>query len=320
MSDAVSDFFMTCEFVRFHAKALNLDRQMNPLERNLPPIGALSDTQSTAIAKSVRDLLIRKGVPKRSQSKKLMEILGLSLSQAHRKLSGSSNWDLVQIKQVADYFGEPFTSLNAIFSEPPASSEKTSIPATFFIEGRELPCFVCVGAPLQTIRNVEYVASKTKENEWRVIETAAAQDHAMYHRVTKLEIALKQAQQLLIAVLDDNEASADNLSDFLVETGFHAEAFYDLDTLAQEIAERTFDAYVIDWLIGQTTAESLIQLIRAKQGRPAPIFLLTGEIDTGRALESDVARVIVEYDVSLQEKPTRLPIITAELSKALGIS
>jgi len=227
---------------------------------------------------------------------------------------------LVQIKQVADYFGEPFASLNAIFAAPTTSIEKALIPATFFIEGRALPCLVCIGAQLHTIRNVDYVASKIKENEWQVIEAAVARDHTIYHKVTKLELALKQAQQLSIAVLDDNEVSADNLCDFLIETGFHGEVFYDLETLTQEIAEKSFDAYVIDWLIGQTTAESLIQLIRSKEGRPAPIFLLTGEIDTGRAHESDVARVIVEYDVSLHEKPTRLPIMAAELSKVLGIT
>jgi CheY-like chemotaxis protein len=290
------------------------------LNAKIYPAEGRNSSESIAIAQSVRNLLIRKGIPKRAQCKKLKEILGLSLSQAHRKMNGASNWELAQIRQVAEYFQEPFDSLNSTFLTPSLPPDEASTPATFILNGRELACLVCIGAPLKTTRNVDYVALKTNDNEWRVIESIIANDRAIYHKVKKLEISLKQAQQLAIAVLDDNEASADNLSDFLVETGFHAEAFYDLETLEQELAERLFDAYVIDWLIGECTAENLIRLIRSKEGRPSPIFLLTGEITTGRAHESDVARVILEYGVTLQEKPTRLPIIVAELSKELGIS
>lgn len=280
----------------------------------------LIDAESANLAKNVRDFLLRKGIPKRSQSKKLKEILDLSLSQAHRKLNGSSNWDLTQIRQVADYFGESLNSLNTIFTAPAFFPEKALTPATFCLEGRELPCLVSIGGPMHTIKNVDYVALKTKNNEWRVIEAAVAHEKAIYHKVKKLEISLKQAKQLLVAVLDDDEVSADNLSDFLHEMGFHAEAFYDAETITQEIKERPFDAYVIDWLIGHTTAEPLIQLIRSQESRPVPIFLLTGEFTTGRVHEAEVARVLVEYDVSMQEKPTRLPIIAAELSKALGVA
>jgi len=291
-----------------------------PIQAKMSSTDRIIDTESAEIAKSVQNLLLRKGIQKRGQSKKIQEILGLSLSQAHKKLNGSSNWDLAQIRQVADYFGEPFNSLNTMFAAPTSLAEEVLLPAKFCIEARELPCLVCIGAPLHTIKNVNYVASKTKDDQWRVIEAVAAQDNAVaYHKVKKLEISVKQDRQLSVAVLDDNEVSADNLCDFLLEIGFHAEAFYDKELLAHEIEEKPFDAYIIDWLIGQTTAESLIQLIRAKEGHPAaPIFLLTGELTTGRAHESEVARVLVEYDVSIQEKPTRLPIIAAELSKALG--
>lgn len=286
----------------------------------MSPIDNLASSESAAIAKSVRDLLLRKGIPKRSQCKKLKEILALSLSQAHRKMNGSSNWELAQIRQVADYFDEPFDSLNTIFSAPTPSTEAILTPAKFFIESRELPCLVSIGAPLHTTRNVDYVASQSEGGEWKVVESALAHHDVTYYKVKKLELSLKQARQLTIAVLDDNEVSADNLCDFLLETGFHAEAFYDIDTLEQEMAEKPFDGYVIDWFVGEKTAESLIQLIRTKKGQLTPILLLTGEIITGRAREIEVARIIMEYNVLLQEKPTRLPIIAAELSKVLGVA
>jgi DNA-binding response OmpR family regulator len=154
-----------------------------------------------------------------------------------------------------------------------------------------------------------------------VCEASAATDNVKYYKVKKLELTLKETQKLSVAVLDDDEASADSLSEYLAEVGFHADAYYDLETLIQEVTEGPsgqFDAFVIDWLISGRTAESLIQVIRGKENHKTPIFLLTGEISTGRALESDVARIIMNYNVSLHEKPTRLSIIAAELSKTLG--
>ncbi len=50
----------------------------------------------------------------------------------------------------------------------------------------------------------------------------------------------------------------------------------------------------------------------------APIFLLTGEVASGRADEDELARVIIQLDVQCREKPVRLPTFTAELHKALG--
>jgi CheY-like chemotaxis protein len=276
--------------------------------------------ESAAIAKSVRDLLLRKGIAKRSQSKKLKEILNLSLSQAHRKMNGSSNWELSQIKQVADFFGEPFESFHTMFSSPIATGDEDMVPAIFAIEGRKLRCLVRIGASLHTVRNVDYVASKADGDEWQVYEAASALESGKYYKVKKLELSLKQTRKLTVAVLDDDEGSADNLCEYLNETGFHAEAFYDIETLSQVVTEKPFDAYVIDWLIGGKTAEALIKLIRTDESIDAPIFLLTGEITTGRAHESEVARIIIDYNVSLYEKPTRLPIIAAKLSKALGIA
>jgi DNA-binding response OmpR family regulator len=114
------------------------------------------------------------------------------------------------------------------------------------------------------------------------------------------------------------------LTEFLVEVGFHVETFYDLETMIQEVSERQsiggklYDAYIVDWLVGRVTSEKLIQLVRSNEIKQTPIFLLTGELMTGRALESDVVKAIIKYGVSLHEKPSRLPVIAAELKKILS--
>jgi CheY-like chemotaxis protein len=285
----------------------------------MPSRNTVIDPYSAAIAERVRALLTRKGIRKMGHTKKLKEILNLSLAQAHRKLNGSS-WDLAQIRKVAEYFGEPFDSLSRLFESSDKSTED-SIPAILFIGQREFPCAIQIGAVLHTISNVDFLAYENGTAEWCVCEASAATDNVKYYKVKKLELTLKETQKLSVAVLDDDEASADSLSEYLAEVGFHADAYYDLETLIQEVTEGPsgqFDAFVIDWLISGRTAESLIQVIRGKENHKTPIFLLTGEISTGRALESDVARIIMNYNVSLHEKPTRLSIIAAELSKTLG--
>ena len=280
------------------------------------------DPESATIAKNIHELMLRKGIPKRSQSKKLKEILNLSLSQAHRKMNGTSNWELSQIRQVADFFGEPFDSFGSLFSAEARQANEPLSAGLLVIESRELPCKVQIGALLHTTKNVEFVARHSDNGVWVITEACKATTNDTYYKVKKLELVFKQIRKLSVAVLDDYEASADSLSDYLNATGFHADTFYDIDTLSQAVAEgrqEQFDAFVIDWWVGGKTAESLIQLIRAKEDPTVPILLLTGEMVTGRASESDVARMIVEYNVSLYEKPTRLPIIAANLSKALGV-
>jgi DNA-binding NtrC family response regulator len=138
--------------------------------------------------------------------------------------------------------------------------------------------------------------------------------------VEKIEIHPKQISKLVIAVIDDEVGTADNVSEYLNAIGFKAIAFYDTATAAAAVHHQVFDGYVVDWLIGKETAEGLIQTIRSSSNPHAPIILLTGEISTGKVNETEVARLMRRFDVLCQEKPTRLPIIAVELSKALGLN
>ncbi len=277
----------------------------------------IENVRQLDIANCVRELLVSKGVPKQGHAKKIAEILNLGVAQAHRKLKDSTNWDWMQICRVADYFGEAFDSLNMTFSK--SADGPKLIPATLSIENHELPCLVSVGSILHTIKNVDYVASKIDTDEWRVFIAAAAPGGRIYHKVEKLELGITRNSSVSIAVLDDDRGSADNLCEFLIGIGWHAEPFYSSGSLEKALSRKMFDGFVIDWLLGKETAEPLIRLIRSKAELLVPIFLLTGELVTGKANESEVARVITKYSVSWQEKPTRLPIIAAELSKALGL-
>jgi hypothetical protein len=75
---------------------------------------------------------------------------------------------------------------------------------------------------------------------------------------------------------------------------------------------------VIDWLFGSQTSAAAICAVRASENPDAPIFVLTGELLTGKASESEISEVIRNYDVACYEKPARMAILVADLSKRLN--
>ena len=277
---------------------------------------------SQSIAAAVKDLMHRKQVSERQQSKKLGEILNLSYSQAHRKLNTDADWTIAQLQVVAEYFGESLAlmGLGEVTAGSDGQPAGTRVHGLFVVVAgqHEYPCVLWVGEQLHTARRVDFVAYQNRA-EWRVVETLQCPDNVVRYKINKLEIVLKQLQVPTVAIVDDEKGFADNMRDFLNESGFKATAFYNATSLERILQEgTTFDGYIIDWILGQRTAEGLIKQIRFSPSQAAPIFLLTGEVSTGRADQDELARLIIQLDVQIREKPVRLPTFTAELHKALG--
>src|SRR6476620_12322779 len=67
--------------------------------------GPAGDAPSLAVS-FVRALMDRHGLPKYRQSAWLADALGLSYSQAHRRMTGASPWSLEDLARVAALFGE----------------------------------------------------------------------------------------------------------------------------------------------------------------------------------------------------------------------
>lgn len=286
----------------------------------MPPTDQTANSQS--IAAAVKDLMHRKQVPERQHSKKLGEILGLSYSQAHRKLNTGADWTIAQLKVVAESFGESLASLGLGDVTTAADGQPVGVmeQGLFVVApGQHVyPCILWLGEQLHTARRVDFVAYKEKD-AWLVVETGQCPDNVVRYKINKLEIVLKQPQVPTVAIVDDEQGFADNMRDFLNESGFKATAFYNATSLERVLHEgTTFDGYIIDWILGQRTAEGLIKQIRFSPSQAAPIFLLTGEVSSGLADQDELARVIIQLDVQIREKPVRLPTFTAELHKALG--
>lgn len=88
-----------------------------------------------------------------------------------------------------------------------------------------------------------------------------------------------------------------------------------------EVSTRSqrFDGFVIDWIVGETTAINLISSLRVMQPR-VPIVVLTGHVLDGVVDEGDIAKAVQQFGLVFSEKPVRMSILSATLSLAFYAS
>lgn len=279
-----------------------------------------STQDNLLVANRVGQLMDRHDIPKQKQTRTLADILGLSFAQAHRKMRGQSTWTFGEIKGVAEAFGEPI----GVLVESRHESEHLPTPALLDVGTKLLPCLAWIGEELKGGKHPEYVAVRVSDL-WRVYLPDDAPNGPRYN-VELIEIRPRPADsdKPTIAVVDDDlgddEAplkTADVICMYLNDRGFKATAYYDAASFRDAVKRVVFDAFVVDWLLGNETAEEAIKDIRTSDNPRAPIFLLTGQLETGAADESEIARVMTAFDVNVLEKPARLPLLAAELNKKL---
>jgi CheY-like chemotaxis protein len=273
---------------------------------------------SLTVADRVRALMVRHGIGKRQQTTELCRILDLSFSQGHRKLRGSSPWTLAQIRKVADAFGEPPTQLIGAQENGYAGADIQPREAMLNLGAFEGPCIAWIGEPLGPYERAEFVAYG-EGDRWRIVWCDGAPGERA-HEVHKIELHPRrgEAKRATVAVIDGDQAAADALCNYLTQNGFTATAFGSHTAFIDALRTQTFDAVVTDWLFGEQTAAPVVEAVRRSPRPDATIFLLTGDLLTGKASESEISEIIRRFDVACYEKPARLAILVADLSKRLG--
>lgn len=274
---------------------------------------------SQSIANRVRELFLHYGIGKRQHAKELSRILELSFSHAHRKLKGQSPWTLEQINSVAVALGETPAAIADMDAEHDASEQAMAHDAILLVGGVAIPCVGHIGDKLTAGRASEFVALRG-DRQWHIYRADDA-PAGNAHRVELMVIrpGTNDDERLSIAVLDDSYHSADELAKYLVSRGFNAIAFYDVGSFCQALQQSLFDGYVVDWLIGEETADKCIEMIRASDNPDAPVLVLTGELGTDRR-ESEITKAMRDYDVlGPYEKPVRLHVVEAALQRCFNL-
>lgn len=123
-----------------------------------------------------------------------------------------------------------------------------------------------------------------------------------------------------VAVLDDDEDVVASIVAVLKQKGVEAAPFTSAESLEAATCQQTFSAFVLDWLLDDTTAGSLISKLRANPDMSAaPIFVLSGNLAVG-GVPSDVelATAIRVYRLEYRAKPYSTVRLAKDLIAALG--
>jgi DNA-binding response OmpR family regulator len=103
--------------------------------------------------------------------------------------------------------------------------------------------------------------------------------------------------------VDDDDDLGRVIVRFLRQKGLDAVSYTSAEHLRVALETTNFDGYILDWVLGEESANALLPLIRAKNP-VGPVIILTGQIDAG-AEESDLASALTTYRAQLYEKPSR---------------
>jgi ActR/RegA family two-component response regulator len=267
-------------------------------------------SQSLAVA-CVRALMDRHGLPKYRQSAWLADAMGLSYSQAHRRMTGASPWTLEDLAKVAGLFGESLADVVA------ATHTGSAVLGTLNVGATAVPCSIWLGDPVDRQSAGPVVAIRTSAG-WSAVAASEATESIVY-RIEKIEARPADATRKVIAVLDDDEDLTNSICAHFEASGYDARPFYKIADLLASAMAQNYDGYVIDWIVGETSVLKLIASLRDKNVK-SPIVVLTGQVIAGVVEEVDIAEAVKRYDLTFSEKPVRTSILEATLARALASS
>jgi len=251
----------------------------------------------------------RHGLPKYRQSAWLADAIGLSYAQAHRRMNGTSPWSLEDLAQVAGLFGESLVDLVSL------GLPQSSVPAVINVGSARVACQLWLGQVVDAPAPGSVVAVRTSEG-WAAVPASEATEGVAY-RIERMEARPVALARKIIAVLDDDQDLTNSICAHFQASGYDARPFYKTADLLSTIAAQQYDAYVIDWIVGEKSTIKLIASLRA-QDATCPIVVLTAQVLSGVVDEADIADAVKRYGLVFSEKPVRTSILAATLTRALA--
>jgi len=260
-------------------------------------------------ATCIRALLDRAALPRHRHSAHIAGLLKLSYHQAHRRMTGVAPWVLEELQAVAAHHGETLVDL---FGEQKSADYETAL----LIAGPlRVTCRLWPGQPLAQHRPGDLIAIKGG-TEW-VVMVAGDTPTPQACTVRRLIIEPKPDRPRRFAILDDDTDVARGLAAGLVELGFEATAFTTEAQLEAALQFGSFDAYVIDWVLPNGTANALVAKLRS-QNATSPIALLTGKAGSKDVDEKELVSAIEQHGLLFLQKPVTASIAASQFSAAFA--
>ncbi|MEO7339084.1 MAG: helix-turn-helix domain-containing protein [Caldimonas sp.] len=257
----------------------------------------------------VRALMDRHALPRYRQSAWLADAFGLSYAQAHRKMNGAAPWTLEDLARVAGLLGETLPDLVTLIEQRAATTAQLRSGSA------SVPCELWIGAPIERTKPGTLVAARTPAG-WIVLSSDDAGSDPTFS-IDRLLIRPGGAERRVIAVLDDDEDVTDSICAHLQGSGWDARPFYKTAELQSSARTQHYDAFIIDWLVGESSTLKLIAALRADDAA-SPIVVLTAQVLAGVVQESEIAEAVATYNLVFAEKPVRMAILSASLTRAFA--
>lgn len=254
----------------------------------------------------IRKLLTKHGVRPRQQMIFIAGVLGLEYVSIQQKFSGKRAWTLDQLKAIAKHFNEPLSTI---------TNEQLPVRWNAILKINDIPqrCLIHRGDELLA-PEFENLVAVLEGNGWFVIPGTKVKKGEVCYKVLKIDTL----SQPIVAVLDDNPDITDTIATMFAWHGLEVHQFSAIEPMLESAKSKPFDGYILDWMLGRSdTVESAIVCIRDKFASDAPITILTGELRTKDVNQSDIARMVVNYNVTVLEKPAVLEILTQSFYKLL---
>jgi ActR/RegA family two-component response regulator len=252
----------------------------------------------------------RHGIPRYRQSPWLADAFGLSYSQAHRRMNGTSPWSLDDLERLGTLLGETLTEVVTL--DPGAGSVAGVLrvgPDT------AIDCRIWLGDPVHDPRTGALIAIRSGSS-W-VAQVAGPGGSGGAFRIKRLEATPSDSPTKVIAVLDDDRDVTDSVCAHLQASGFEARPFYTTADLAAAAKVKRHDGFVIDWIVGPSSTHDLIADLRSEDPS-CPIFVLTAQVSAGVVDEAAIAEAVQRLNITFSEKPIRMPILSATLARAFS--
>ena len=175
-------------------------------------------------------------------------------------------------------------------------------------------CNLWVGERYEQAPHPGEIVAVRSSDGWKALHASEAGEGLAY-KVTRIDIRPSSASRRSVAVLDDDRDLSDGICAHLAASGYDAKPFYKSAELIASFESNAYDAFIVDWIVGHANALDLIVSLRARQSS-APIIVLTGQMITGVVDEREIAAAVKEHDLVFHEKPVRLSILSATLTRA----
>lgn len=266
-----------------------------------------------ALSVNVRRFLLSHGVKEHNHASEIARIINVDRSQSYRRLKGDVAWGHTDLRAIAHHFGAPDELLLprddlARFADPGSDG----VPALIRVAGLPPTGLLVPGPELAPGESSDLVAIRSGTS-WEVHVNGDEPFGARRHAIEALTI--RSHPHLQVALLEDDTRAADALVEAFRPLGIVATPFADSDALREAIAHRRFDAYVLDWLLAEGTAASVVEEIRGHRAH-VPILVVTGALMADSEMEKSLLELSAQWNFSTLDKPVR-PMNLANALKQL---